>query len=160
MKYYDGGWFAVDVGDWLSVPLSDGTYALGVVARAAKGGILLGYFFGPRRGTTPTLVDTAGLTADGAVLVGLFGSQGLRDHTWSTLGRQPEWNDDTWPIPVFVNIEPITGLYRLRHYDARLSVDFREEWLPPGITAEGPDDGLMGSGFVQARLDKILPKLV
>jgi hypothetical protein len=156
MKYYDGYWFTVDSGDWMSVPLPGGGYALGVIARAARGGNLLGYFFGPRRPAVSTLSETAGLTAGDSVLVGFFGSQGLRDRTWTLLGRDPHWERDTWPVPVFVSRDPITGRDRLRYYGNDIGMDFREEWLPQGAIAKGPGDGIMGSGLAELKLDRIL----
>ena len=33
-------------GDWFAVPLRDGGYAAGLIARANPKGVLLGYFFG------------------------------------------------------------------------------------------------------------------
>lgn len=45
-KYREGDWFAVPV---------DGWFAVGVVARAGRGPVLFGYFFGPRRASPPLL---------------------------------------------------------------------------------------------------------
>ena len=48
-------------GDWFAVPLQNGGYSLGLVARADGEGGVLGYFFGPRREQLPTKADTQGL---------------------------------------------------------------------------------------------------
>lgn len=48
-------------GDWLGVPLREGGYAVGLVARANPDGVLLGYFFGPRRMEVPMLGDVKNL---------------------------------------------------------------------------------------------------
>src|SRR5262249_16153212 len=42
-------------GECLAIPLRDGGFAIGVVARANATGVLLGYFFGPRRDVVPEL---------------------------------------------------------------------------------------------------------
>ncbi len=56
-------------GDWFAVPLQDGDYAVGLVARCPRGGkVFLGYFFGPRRKRMPNLKDLQGLTAEDALL--------------------------------------------------------------------------------------------
>jgi len=55
-------------GTWFAVPLKDGGYAAGVVARVGRRGVLFGYFFGPRRPAAPSLSDLEGLTPNNAVL--------------------------------------------------------------------------------------------
>jgi hypothetical protein len=64
-------------GDWFAVPLRDVGYAVGLIARANPGGVLLGYFFGPRRSEVPGLEDVAGLRPGDAVLVRMFGHLGI-----------------------------------------------------------------------------------
>jgi hypothetical protein len=63
-------------GDWYAIPLLEGGFAAGIVARA-KSPALFGYFFGPRRRTVPTLEQVSGLTPEQAVLVGTFGHLGI-----------------------------------------------------------------------------------
>jgi hypothetical protein len=59
-------------GDWFAVPLDEGGFCVGVVARANRSGVLLGYFFGPKRLDVPTLAELTALKAGDAVLVGAF----------------------------------------------------------------------------------------
>lgn len=144
-------------GDWFAVPLRDGGFALGVVARANPAGVLLGYFFGPRLQTTPSIDDVPCLRPEQAVLVGMFGHLGIQGGKWPLLGREPEWDRTTWPTPVFVRHEELTGRTLLIHYDdddpSRV-VD--ETPVPPGPAEQRPPDGLMGAGFVEIRLSRLL----
>jgi hypothetical protein len=68
-------------GDWFAVPLRAGGFAAVIVARAMPGreGVLLGYFFGPRRDRVPTLDELSALSASDAVLVERFGDLGILD---------------------------------------------------------------------------------
>jgi hypothetical protein len=64
-------------GDWFAVPLRDGDYAVGVVARVDGSGGVLGYFFGPRRAEVPSLLEVENLDPDQALRVLRFGDLGL-----------------------------------------------------------------------------------
>jgi hypothetical protein len=98
-------------GDWFAVPLREGGFAVGVIARAMphKEGILLGYFFGPRRDDVPTLDELKSLSASDAVLVDRFGHLGLVRGTWPLLGRIDGWDRGAWPTPAFGRFEELTG---------------------------------------------------
>ena len=144
------------VGDWFGVPLPSGGFSLGVVARRNRG-ILLGYFFGPRRPRLPVLDDAAGLRPDQALLVGRFGHLGLRGGTWPILGRLPDWDPNEWPMPVFIRHEELTGRTLRVFYDPDdPNSRPREEAVRAGDQAQGPADDLMGHGFVETRLDRLL----
>jgi hypothetical protein len=54
-------------GDWFGVALRGGGFGVGLLARKSAGGVLLGYFFGPRRAVLPDLKDLVGLSAGDAV---------------------------------------------------------------------------------------------
>lgn len=144
-------------GEWFAVPLRDDGYAVGVVARANPRGALFGYFFGPRQDELPSLADTRTLTPSEAILIGKFGHLGLKGGTWPILGRQRDWNRDTWPMPVLVRYEELTGRTFQVFYDPDdpLKV-LREEQVEPGVAEQGPKDGLMGAGFVEIRLTRML----
>ena len=137
-------------GDWFAVPLREGGFAIGLVARANRDGVLLGYFFGPRRDALPSLADAQGLVPADAVLVGKFGHLGLKQGKWPVLGQVEDWNRDAWPMPAFVRYEELTGQSFKVIYDGddpnRL---IREEEISPGTAEQGPKDGLMGAGFVE-----------
>ena len=144
-------------GDWFAVPLRNGGWGVGVVARANPKGVLFGYFFRPRRTSVPDVVDLGGLTTSDAELVGRFGHLGLRDGTWPLLGRLGQWDREAWPMPPFVRYEELTGRsFRVVYDDDDPDKVLREELVPPGTAEQGPKDGLMGAGFVEKVLTSLL----
>jgi Immunity protein 26 len=144
-------------GDWFGVPLSEGGFATGVVARANRGGILVAYFFGPRSETPPSLTQVAQLTPGDAVLVGAVGDLGLLGGSWPLVGRLPNWKRDEWPIPVFRRYEELTGRSFRVYYDPDdPNKVLREEEVRQGERALGPRDGLMGAGFAERKLSSLL----
>jgi hypothetical protein len=138
------------VGDWFAVPLREGGFAVGVVARANPQGVLLGYFFGPRCEEVPTLKDVRGLKPHAAILVGMFGDLGLMQSKWPIIGRLDDWDRGEWPMPVFIRYEELTGRsFRVFYHDDDPNKVVREEQVPPGTAEQGPKDGMMGAGFVE-----------
>ena len=144
-------------GDWFAVPLRDGGFGVGVVARANPRGCVLGYFFGPRHPDVPTLEDVRGLKPGDAVLVRKFGDLGLLEKTWPILGRLADWERREWPMPVFGRYEELTGRSFKVFYDDNDPIKvIREEQVAPGDAEQRPGDGLMGSGFAEILLTRLL----
>lgn len=144
-------------GDWFTVPLLDGGYAVGLIARANLGGVLLGYFFGPLRSKIPALKEIAGLKPDDAVLVRKFGHLGIVQGKWRLLGHLDGWDRREWPTPVFVRYEELTGRsYRVFYDDNNPNRVLREQQVAPGEAEQAPKDGLMGAGFAEAALTQLL----
>jgi Immunity protein 26 len=144
-------------GDWFAVPLRDGGFAVGLIARANPGGVLLGYFFGPLRSEVPRLEDVAGLRPGDAVLVGKFGHLGIVQGKWPLLGRLDGWDRRDWPTPVFVRYEELTGRsFRVFYDDDDPNRVLREEQAAPGEAEQAPKDGLMGAGFAEGALSRLL----
>jgi hypothetical protein len=144
-------------GDWFAVPLRDGGYAVGLIARANLRGALLGYFFGPRRPEIPQLQDVSGLRPGDAVLVRKFGHLGIVHANWPLLGRLNGWERRDWPTPVFVRYEELTGRsFHVFYDDDDPNRVLREEQVAPGEAEQAPKDGLMGAGFTEAILTRLL----
>ncbi len=59
-------------GDWFAVPLRNGGYALGVVARRDGRGGIIGYFFGQKYSAPPSLDEVTSKTATDAILVSIL----------------------------------------------------------------------------------------
>ncbi len=149
--------FRYQEGDWFAVPLGGGGYAVGIIARRGRGGVLFGYFFGPRHGDIPSLAQLEALRPDGAILVGKFGHLGLKDGTWPILGRVGQWERSSWPLPPLVRYEELTGRsFRAYYDDSDPNRLLREERIPAGEAEQGPKEGLMGYGFVELVLTKAL----
>jgi hypothetical protein len=91
-------------GQFFLLPLGKGTaqYAVGLIARVPlRGGLLLGYFFGPRRREPPGQEWLNGLRAEGAVLVGRFKDSQLYRGEWRLLSMREPFDRARWPVPAF-----------------------------------------------------------
>ena len=75
-------------GSFFAVPLLDGGYGAGLVARLSPGSkIMLAYLFGPRQDGLPDLAQLASLTAQDAVKVLRVGDMALVSGHWRVLGE-------------------------------------------------------------------------
>lgn len=138
------------------VPLDGGGVARGVAVRVSpRGKVLLGYFFGPRLGSSAEF-SWDGLQPAAAVLRLRCGDLGLVNGDWPIVGQVPGWNRAMWPMPDFVRRDP---LGRLPPLLVRYS-----DYDPQRIDCEIPiqdDEGLgnqslSGAGAVATRLNKLL----
>jgi hypothetical protein len=145
-------------GTWFVVPLRHGGMALGLVARA-KQGILLGYFFGPRRRKKPTLRGLKRLTARDAVLVERLGDAKLIFGKWPIIGRSPDWAREAWPMVPFLHHDALLdGVVWKREYaDDDPGLFIRETRLRPPIP-DWPRDGFAGMDVPALELDALLPR--
>lgn len=147
-------------GDWFAVPLRDGGFAVGVIARAMprKEGVLLGYFFRPRRIVPPALEALSGLSASDAVMVEIFGDLGIINGEWPLLGRMNGWDRAAWPTPEFGRFEELTGrAFKVVYDNENPNRVIREEQIDPSELAGLPKDGLSGAGAVERTLTRLLP---
>jgi hypothetical protein len=145
-------------GDWFAVPLRDGGFAAGVIARMNPKGVLLGYFFGPKRGAVPTVDEVAGLTSADAVVVLQFGHLGIRSGRWPLMGAIGAWDRRDWPIPAFARMEELTGqALRVRYRDDDPNDVISEERISIDEARSLPIDALSGDGAVEIKLTALLP---
>src|SRR4051812_22786689 len=97
-------------GTWFAVPLDSGGFGVGVVARATKKGpVILVYLFGPKRDTVPSLSEVADLDPSAALKVIRIGDLHLINGKWPIIGRSPEWQRESWPMPMFTRTPPLTN---------------------------------------------------
>src|SRR5205814_817557 len=110
-KYEEGMVFAI--------PLKEGGYSLGVVARIARnGGLLLAYLFGPVRQRVPSLSEVEALSPENAAKVWRIGDTQLVKGKWPVIGILPSWKREKWPVPLFVEVDDlITMTARLVAYE-------------------------------------------
>ena len=140
-------------GDWFAVPLRDGGFAVGVIARTNPDGVLVGYFFAPKRESLPSIDDLSDLKPGDAFMVRKFGHLGLTKGKWSVIGRLPGWERKDWPMPVFVRYEELTGRsFKVFYDDNDPNKLVREEEVDPGVGEHGPRDGLLGAVAVEKLL--------
>jgi hypothetical protein len=89
-------------GQFIHVPVERDTYAIGVLARAPRrGGVLLGFFFGPRRSTPLPTQWLRGMTAPNAVLACRFKDTRVFRGEWKVLGQVEPFVRAEWPVPLF-----------------------------------------------------------
>lgn len=144
-------------GSWFAVPLRNGGYAIGVIARMApQGRIVFGYFFGPKRNVVPQVLEVDGLCAGSAALSVRVGDLGLIKGEWPVIGRATHWSRDDWPMPSFVRRDPLSNRALLIRY---------KDSNPGEVESESPllawdrseqEDGLCGYGSVEKKLTNLL----
>ena len=138
------------------VPLKNGGYARGVVARASRHGkVLFGYFFGPLLRSTD-IVAFDDLDPANAVLCVMFGDLGLINGEWVVRGAVPNWDRTQWPMPDFVRKDPLGFLkpVLVRYCDTdprRVETEYRID-DDSGL----PTNSLSGYGAVEIKLSKLL----
>ena len=142
-------------GTWFAVPLRNGGYGIGVVARTKKARIL-GYFFGPRREDVPKLEDISILKPDSAVLVVRVGDLGLVKGEWPIIGESPSWKRDDWLMPIFIRREPISFRnWRIFYSDTDPSHRIKEV-RESSERSDLQEDSLYGYGAAEIKLTKRL----
>ena len=144
-------------GDLFAVPLDGGGYGVGTVARMNGDGAVTGYFFGPRRDDVPSREEVEGLTAEGAILVQTFGDLGLMSGSWPIVGRLPGWRREDWRMPAFGRRDALTGrCFRVEYADDDPNSMPHEVEISAQECEQLPEDGAAGSGFIEARLSRLL----
>jgi hypothetical protein len=151
IKYSEGQWFAV--------PLENGGYALGTIARGgyqARGG--LGYFFGPKRNEVPGEEVTWNLQPEDAVLIAWFGD--IIEGKWPLIPSTRPFRREDWPVPKFGSIDlanPRTGW--VVEY-AQQATKYTEMMSVTGVPMEDivglPNHVLSGAGAIEAKLCRLL----
>jgi hypothetical protein len=145
------------VGDWFAVPLPDGGFAVGIVARANPKGVLLGYFFGPRRSNPPAVAELERLTSADAVLTTKLGHLGLIDARWPVLGRTQDWDPGLWPMPTFVRYEQLTGrIFEVCYDQDDPNLAVAEDQISADQALGRRADRMSGHGAVENRLAGLL----
>jgi hypothetical protein len=89
-------------GQFFLLPVDRGQYAVGLIARVPRrGGVLLGYFFGPRRHSAPVTEWLQALHPATAALVCRFKDSSLFRGEWKLLGMLDGFDRARWPVPPF-----------------------------------------------------------
>ena len=96
-------------GQFFMCPIEHGVYAVGLVARVSRrGGVGLGYFFGPTRRDVPSAAWLQSLQPRQAVLVCRFKSLSLYSGEWRLLDVIPKFDRTLWPLPAFHRFDGTT----------------------------------------------------
>lgn len=143
-------------GTWFAIPLIDGGYATGLIARLSPGGKALVYLFGPRLAQFPELDALARLQPQDALKVLRVGDMALASGHWRVLGDAPDWDPARWPVPQFLRrADALKRAWRVTYSDADPSRSEREESVP--YDTQGLEtDSLYGYGSAELLLTKLL----
>jgi hypothetical protein len=144
-------------GSWFAVPLLDGGYGWGLVARLSPGSkIMLAYLFGPKLPRFPSLEELNTLRPQDAVKVLRCGDMALASGHWRVLGDIDMWDPAQWPVPQFLRrADALKRAWRVTYADPDPSRSEREESVP--YETEGLDaDSLYGYGSAELLLTKLL----
>jgi hypothetical protein len=138
-------------GQFFLLPVARGAHAVGLIARAPpRGGVLLGYFFGPRRTYAPDVEWLNARLPRQASLVCRFRDAALYSGEWKLLGMLPGFERRIWPVPAFHRFDgSITGVpgsdvvqnWRVEYGDDNLIVPLTE-------VAARDDDLTLGDDLV------------
>lgn len=147
-------------GDLFAIPLGDGCYGLGLIARmGTRGGVVLGYFFGPCRSRLPSTDDTLMLRPIDAVLICQFCNPALVNGEWPIVPRSDKWCREDWPQPAFGHIDVVdkSKAYK-REYPYNNPSDLFIKETPVSLEEARrlPQDGLYGHLALQSMLTKLL----
>ena len=147
-------------GDWFAIPLVDGCYCLGLIARiGTRGGIVLGYFFGPCHSGLPVTGNTLMLQPVDAILVCQFCNPALISGEWPVISRSNEWRREDWPQPAFSHVDAAdeAKAYKREYPDNNPSDLFvRETPISIEEARRLPQDGLYGHLALKSKLTKLL----
>jgi hypothetical protein len=146
-------------GDWFAVPLRDGGYATGMVARANRKGVVLGYFFGPRRDALPQPEEVIHLQPSTAILVRQFGDLGIIKGIWPLIARSQPWHPEQWPVPIFAAVDDKRNrAWMIEYSEEDINKVVRETEINLQTAQELPRAGLAGYGAIEIILTSILSK--
>ncbi|MES2264035.1 MAG: Imm26 family immunity protein [Pseudomonadota bacterium] len=144
-------------GSLFAVPLREGGYATGLVARMSPTGrVILAYLFGPKREVVPELAEVQHLQAGDALKALRTGDMALANGRWPVIGDAHDWQRGAWPVPLFIRrADALKRAWRATYSDEDPGKSVREESVP--YETEGLEaDSLYGYGSVELLLTKLL----
>ena len=144
-------------GDVFGVPLRNGGFATGVIARKGSGSVVFGYFFGPRRETLPDVKDVQDLKYEDALYAGRFSYLGFLYGEWPIVRALPNWNAADWPFPPFVSFCYGSAEAALITYDDKSLIrPIKEERISASRSVEFYNDAVSGYVAVEIILTQML----
>ncbi len=136
------------------VPLRDHGFVRGLVCRADGKGVVFGHFFGPRIESAIALPLDGDLGPSNALLSGCFGELGITKGAWPIVGELSAFDRRNWPLPVF--IREVAGQTYARELNDSLEILSERKVLVEELPVTTCRDSVMGYGFVEMRLTKLL----
>jgi hypothetical protein len=140
------------------VPLRNGGFGVGVVARTIPGGkILLAYLFGPKLNKVPALDEVIGLRPQDAVQVVRVGDLSLMDSTWPIIGELHSWKRVEWPMPPFARIDDISKrAWQVEYADADVTKIESQAEMHYADARRLDRDSVLGAGAAEITLTRLL----
>jgi hypothetical protein len=142
------------VGKVFVVPLKNGGFSIGLVARQDKN-ILLGYFFNTYFFEKPITVKDLIINKSNICLICLFSILGLKNNEWTVIGSLPDWNKDEWAVPMFKQKDPLLDIYYAINYDDSLN-EISKIKMSKEDANKLYNGGIYGYGIVESILTKII----
>ncbi len=148
-------------GDCISVPLLNREFARGVIARMDGRGCIFGYFFPPSIEDSHNVKIDDFLSPGNNILLARVGDLGLLNSEWKVIGRIPDFRREVWKLPAGLRWDEGDS----EGVECIFDEDTLETISEKPISIVGLDltkelkDGLMGYGFLEIRLTKLLSKL-
>jgi hypothetical protein len=142
-------------GTWFAVPLRDGGFCRGLMARTDGKGRAFGYFFGPKASSADELPNVSGLRPTDAILVGRFGDLGLISGKWKVIGKAAPWDRAAWPMLPFIRVDEKADTAMMTTLNDEFEI-ISDEPCDPSLAKAFPKDSMMGYGFVEIRLTRLL----
>ncbi len=148
-------------GDWFSIPLTNRRYARGIVARTGpRRRIVFGYFFGPALRKVPTVDEIESYTPSDALLIGMFGDLSLILKEWPIIGQISKWYRSKWPMPNFArHDEDDDDAWEVVYSEDNPAITVSERRRTPLQISHLPEDCLMGAGYVEIELEKLISEM-
>ena len=146
-NYKEGGWFAI--------PVSEGQFALGLMARTPRGHGAIGYFFGPYTSIPEAEKASHQVSRNDAIEIADFSDLAIWDGQWPILRSSERWDRSQWPVPDMTRIDIVTGRYaHLSRYDDK----FKFQWeivISVEDAVRFPEDCCRGSESLRIALEML-----
>lgn len=144
-------------GTIFAVPLKSKGYLVGVVARTSKAykGSILGYFFGKKYKTVPTIKKVDGIDPAKAIKIYIVIDVNLINNKWPIIGKFTDWDRTKFPMPYFVRKDPILEkAKRIKYSEVDLS-KILKEWPEP-YNSKLEESGICSAIIVEEMLLDII----
>ena len=143
-------------GSWFAIPLGNGGYATGLVARLSpQGKVMLAYLFGPTHWTLPTLADVQELRPAHALKVIRTGDVAVANGRWPVIGNMLDFRREEWPVPMFIRrADALKRAWQATYADDPAKPE--REVSVPYETQGLESDSLFGYGSTELLMSKLL----
>ena len=131
-------------------------FAIGIVTKISKSrnGIIVAWFSDKRFKEIPDLAEIELIV--NFTFKWRIGDLSLIDNTWFILGKKQNFKSEDWPVPAFINKDPISNKAWEVKYKENDIETIQSETLTDFSREDLDRDSLLGAGAVELRLDKLV----